>query len=77
VDDLAHIRAMLSNETKSESAQPIATDIPEPETIAEASATPESERPLELTPDPKPPQAADVHAKGEGSDLYSIRNFTV
>ena len=77
VDDLAHIRAMLNNEPKKESVPPTAAHISEPEVALSEPATPVSDKPSEPATGPQPSQAADVHAKGEGSDLYSIRNFTV
>ena len=68
---------MLNNEQKKENIPPIAADIAEPEVAPEMSVAPESDKPNEPAAEPKSSQTSDAHAKGEGSDLYSIRNFTV
>ena len=79
VDDLAHIRAMLSNETKKEDTQAVVADMSEPEIISGEPVSSASEKPLGSGVNPELPQSGEAKAKTEtqGNDLYSIRNFTV
>ena len=77
VDDLAHIRAMLNNGAEKESIPPVAADIPEPEITPVEPASSVSEEPLPSDPTSESAKNTDAAAAGQGSDLYSIRNFTV
>jgi ParB family chromosome partitioning protein len=61
VDDLAHIRAMISHEHKSPESRPV---------VAQENAVADS-------PGQTPPESPTPLAKTEEDDLYSINNFSV